>query len=98
MESILNYLVLLVVGALIVWYDTRLFALYSFAVIVGLIIHFSGRLWKLIRVSHASNAGKLLVIAKKLGVSDSDFDHVVAESRTKDPNAWAALERDLKDL
>lgn len=76
----------------------QLFAFYSFMVTVGLIVHVGDRLWKLIRVSHASNAAKILIIAKKVGVSDKDFDQVAADLRRSDPKAWAGIERDFRDL
>ena len=98
LESLLNYLIIVVVGAALVWYDMRLFALYSFMVTAGLVIHLGGRLWKLIRVSHASNAAKIMVIAKKVGVSDDDFEQIAAALQKEDPKGWASVRRDFKDL
>ena len=98
MESLVNYLVLVAVAAVAVWYDLRIFALYAFMVIVGLIIYFTGRIWKLIRMSHAATNAKIAVVAKKVGVSDKDYDDVVDNMRKEHPEAWATLERDLKGL
>jgi hypothetical protein len=41
---------------------------------------------------------KLLVIAKKLGISDDEFDRVGAELRAKDPRGAAILDRYSRDL
>jgi hypothetical protein len=97
-ESLVNYAVLVAIAAVLVWFDLRFFALYSFMVIVGLNIHLLGRFWKFMNVLHASNAVKLLVIAKKLGISDDEFDRVGAELRAKDPRGAAILDRYSRDL
>ncbi len=97
-DNLINFSIIVVIGAAILWYDARWFALYALAVTVGLIIFFTGRLWKLIRVSHAATNAKLLVLAKKLGVSDADYDAVLAEARKHDPSSWKAFEQDLKGL
>jgi len=97
-EDLVNYSIIVLIGAAVAWYDMQWFAFYAFVVIVGLIILFTGRLWKLMRVAHASNAAKLLIIARKVGVSDKDFDRFVADLKTTEPQAWAGVERDFKDL
>ncbi len=98
MESFVNLVVVVVVGAVLVWYDLRLFALYGFAVTAGLIIFFSGRLWTLVKVSHAATNAKILAIAEKVGVSDADIDRVVAKGKTEAPKWHEDFERDVKDL
>lgn len=98
MESLVNFLVVVAVGAALVWYDVRFFAFYSFIVTVGLIIFFSGRLWKLVNVSHAATNAKILAIAEKVGVSDADIDRVVAKEKTERPKWYEDFERDVKDL
>ena len=97
-EDLLNYSAIVLIGAAVAWYDMRWFAFYSFVVTIGMIILFTGRLWKLISVSHASNAAKLLIIAKKVGVSDKDFERFADDLKGKEPQAWAGNERDFKDL
>lgn len=97
-ETLVNYLVLVTIGGVLLWYAPRAFALYAFMVTVGLIIHFMGRLWKLVRVSHAVTNAKIKVVARKVGVSDADYDAVLAEMREKEPSSWKAFERDFKDL
>lgn len=94
----MNFAVIVAVAAVLVWYDMRFFAFYSFFVTVGLIIHFTGRLWKLVKVSHAATNAKILVVAQKVGVSDEDYDRIVAYARATDPEGWAVLERDAKGL
>ena len=98
LEHVANYVVLVVIGLAVAWYDQRLFSVYAFMVVVGLLTLFSARLWKLIRVTHATTNAKLLIIAKRLGVRDADFDEYMAELRTTDPVAYKLLERDLRDL
>jgi len=97
-ESLVNYLILVAIAVvLLVVSDIRWFALYAFMVIVGLICHFTGRLWKLLHVSHAVTNGKILVLARKVGVSDADYDAVAANMRQTDPT-WATIERYNKAL
>lgn len=97
-ESLANYLVLVAIGGVLLWYAPRAFPLYAFMVTVGLIIHFTGRLWKLVRVSHAVTNAKIMVVARKVGVADADYDAILAEMREKEPSSWKAFERDFKDL
>lgn len=97
-ENLVNYLVLVTIGGGLLWYGPRAFALYAFMVTVGLIIHFMGRLWKLVKVSHAVTNAKIEVVARKVGVSDADYDAVWAEMREKEPSGWKDVERDFKDL
>jgi hypothetical protein len=98
MQGILVYLAAVAIASVFIWYDMRFFALYAFMVILGLILYGFDRLWKLVRVSHASNAGKIMVVAKRVGVSDADYKNVKAELRAADPQAWATVERDFKNL
>jgi hypothetical protein len=98
LESFISYLIVVAIGAAILWYAPRLFTLYAFMVTVGLIIHFMGRLWTLIRVSHVVTNAKIMMVARKAGVADTDFDAFVAEMREKDPKNWKAFEQDLTNL
>jgi hypothetical protein len=98
MESFVNLAVIVVVAAVLVWYDTRFFALYGFAVTVGLIIFFSGRLWTLVKVSHAATNAKILAIAERVGVTDADIDRIVANEKSERPKWYQDFERDVKDL
>jgi hypothetical protein len=36
-------------------------------------------------VSHASNAGKIMAVAKKVGVTEEDFDRVMEDIRKATP-------------
>jgi uncharacterized membrane protein YqjE len=58
MTTIVIFIVTVSIAALLVWSDLRWFALYSFAVVVLLILGGLERLWKFMRVSHFSNAAK----------------------------------------
>ena len=98
LENVVNYVVIVAIGAALAWYDQRLFALYAFMAIVGLLILFTGRLWKLLVVSHASTNAKLLVIAKRVGVRDADYDVLMADLRKKHAKAYGDLERAVKDI
>jgi len=86
------------VAALLVWYDMRWFALYSFMVLVGLILWGLDAVGTLVSVSHLSNAGKIMTIAKKVGVSDEDFDRTAAEIKASDPERLRALMRAFRNL
>lgn len=98
MESLVNFLAVVAVGAVLVWYDVRFFALYAFAVTVGLVIYFLGRLWSLVKVSTAVTNAKILAIAEKLGVSDADIDRAVAHAKAADPAGVKDLACDLRRL
>ena len=98
LENVVNYIVLVAIGVAVAWYDQRLFTFYAFVVVVGLLILFATRLSKLIRVTHATTNAQLLIITKRLGVRDADFDVFIAELRKTDPVAYERLEQDIRDL
>lgn len=64
---------------------------------IGLVILFTGRLWKQVRTSHAITQLKIMAVADKLGVSDADFEAVVKKMRGE-PASWALFKRDFRDL
>jgi hypothetical protein len=98
MELWLLFVAAVVPAAFIAWYDARLFALYAFAVVVGLMLFGFQRLWTLLRVSHASNAAKIMVVAKRVGANDEDFTEVADGLRASDPLAWASIAKAAGDL
>jgi hypothetical protein len=97
-EDLVNYLFLLVIGGVVLWLVPGFFAFFAFAVTLGLVIHGVSRIWKLVKVSHASTNAKLLVLAAKLGVTDTDYEVVLREARRSQPQSWRAVEKDLKDI
>ena len=98
LENVVNYVVIVAIGAALAWYDQRLFALYAFMAIVGLLILFTSRLGKFLVASNASTNGKLLLIAKRVGVRDADYDVLMADLRKKHPKAYEALVRAGRDV
>lgn len=98
MESLVNFLIVVAIGAALVWYDATFFAFYSFIVTVGLIIFFFGRLWTLVKVSHAATNAKILAIADKVGVTNADLDRVIANQKREAPKWHEDFERDVKNL
>jgi hypothetical protein len=92
------FLAAITVAALLVWYDIRLFALYAFMVLVGLMLWGLDAPATLVEASHFSNAGKILTIARKVGVSEEDFDRTTAEIKASDPERLKALMRAFRKL
>jgi hypothetical protein len=70
MESFVNFVVIIAIGVGLAWYDMRFFAVYALAATIGLMIYFSGRLWKLITVNQTLTNVKILAIAQKVGISE----------------------------
>jgi hypothetical protein len=81
MMRILIYVAAVAVAALLVWFDQRLFLLYAFAVFLWAICWGPDPMWKMLRVSHFSNAVKMMAVAQKLGVSEEDFEQAIAEMK-----------------
>ena len=98
LENSVNFFVIVAIGAAVAWYDERLFAVYAFMAIVGHLILFTGRIWKLLVASNASTNAKLLLIAKRVGVRDADYDVLMADLRKKHPKAYEALVRAGRDV
>jgi hypothetical protein len=76
------YLALVAIGVGLVWYDLRLFGLYAFAALLGVLMWGLDRLWKLQRLQNFSNAGKIMAVGRRVGVSQEDFDAVAKELRS----------------
>lgn len=99
MESFVNFVILVAVGSALAWYDMRFFAVYAFAATVGLIIYFTGRLWKLVTVNQTLTNVKILAIGQKLGVSEADFKRVLEDDLEKSsPRERKTFERYLRNL
>jgi hypothetical protein len=97
--TIVIFIVAVSIATLLAWSDLRWFALYSFSVVVLLILGGLERLWKFMRVSHFSNAAKTLAVARRVGVSQKDFDAVVDEIKKSVPaDIFKGLMKDYRDL
>lgn len=93
------FLTVVTMGAILIWHDLRFFALYAFTVVVGMVMWGLDQLWKLQRVSHFSNAGKILAVARRVGVTSEDFDAVAKEMRSSESSDRVEeLIRDYRNL
>jgi hypothetical protein len=94
---VLIYLTLVVVGAGIVRHDLRLFELYAFGALLGVLMWGLDRLWKLQRLQNFSNAGKIMAVGRRVGVSQEDFDAVAKDLRsTESPERLDDLIKDFR--
>lgn len=98
MENWLLFVAIVVPGAFVAWYDSRWFAFYAFAALAALILFGFQQLWALVRVSHASTAAKILVVAKRVGVTEKDYEEISEELRTADPMLWKSMVRAARGL
>jgi hypothetical protein len=98
-ENVVIFSVIVGAGAALIWYDPRLFALYAFAMTVGLIIFVLSRLWKLIAVFEWSTTVKILTLAKIMGATEADFHEVMKEEDKRlSPAERKAFERYIRTL
>ena len=93
---LLLYTIAVLVAAFFLWINLWLFALYFFMVVVFMVGRGVEALLALIRVSHTSNGMKIMAIAKKLGVSDEEFDDMTTEAARTSPQEFASLQKDAR--
>ena len=93
---LLLYTIAVLVAALFLWINLWLFALYFFMVVVFMVGRGVEALLALIRVSHTSNGMKIMAIAKKLGVSDEEFEDMTTEAARTSPQEFASLQKDAQ--
>ncbi len=95
-DRILIYIIAVVIAAIFVWIDLRLFALYFFMVAVYMIAHAVESLDALIRVSHTISLMRTTAVAKALGVSDQDLDDMIDEAAKASPQVRSALGKEMR--
>jgi len=89
------FVVIIPVGAVLAWWDLRVFAVYAFAALAFLIVHGLNGMERMLRVAQFMTSGKLLAVARHVGVSDEDFE-AVAE-KAKQEEGWERLEKHIHD-
>jgi hypothetical protein len=100
-KPLLSAWVEILVGILILFSvdDIRWFWLYLLLVIVHMVGHSANYLRKLIRVYQVFNEMKLIVIMRKLKITEDEISIVTDEEKRKmGDEKWQEIEKELQDL
>ncbi len=99
MKKLLIYGIELIVAAILMWIDQRLFWLYFFIITMYLIDSRTDYLRKIIRVFQVFNETKIMTIMKKLNISEEEIKKTLEKTKESlSAEKWESLERDFKDI